>query len=148
MVLVSNVYNWASAQWHKTETFSAVRNSSPQTAEVEHHRGEKKRTKWQGPSYFLGFLREQMQAISFSAKHETRHASSSLTLFHSLSRTRKLVGVWSWGLCISCRELPLIQWLRSDKTLGGNFREKLGSAEQDCGWMRLAPRCLFWKMVG
>lgn len=51
---------------------------------MEHHRGEKKRTKWQGPSYFLWFLREQIQAISFSVKHETRHASSSLTPFHSL----------------------------------------------------------------
>ncbi len=51
---------------------------------VEHHRGEKKRTKWQGPSYFLWFLREQIQAISFSVKHEMRHASSSLTPFHSL----------------------------------------------------------------
>lgn len=58
-------------------------SASLQTAEVEHHRGEKKRTKWQGRSYFPGFFREKMQAISFSVKHETRRASSSLTRFHS-----------------------------------------------------------------
>lgn len=92
MVLVSNVHNLASAQWHKTETFSAVRNSSLQTEEVEHHRGEKKRTKWQGRSYFLGFLREQMQAISFSVKHETRRLLTPFcSFFISLAHANLLV---------------------------------------------------------
>lgn len=78
-----------------------------------------------------------MQAISFSVKQETRHASSSsLTPFHSffisLAHANLLVSdhVGFAGVVESCHSSGGYE---SDKTLGGNFSEKLGSAGEDCG---------------